>query len=124
MASSENYKKIVGFCFICKAIYDKENHKVSTFGVNKSNAQSWQQKVVGINVGDKLCQKHFDPQDILKGTFVLNYLCPYKTWRLAENTTPKYYLTSQKPSKRKALVDKIEKFICIKNKAQRCKSYD
>ncbi|KZS00189.1 Uncharacterized protein APZ42_003619 [Daphnia magna] len=85
--------KLVGFCFICKAIYDKENQKVSTFGVNKTNLESWQQKVGGITVGDRLCEKHFAPHDVIKGSFVLDYFCPYKRWRLAENAIPQYFLS-------------------------------
>ncbi|XP_032792929.1 uncharacterized protein LOC116929707 isoform X2 [Daphnia magna] len=108
--------KLVGFCFICKAIYDKENQKVSTFCVNKTNLESWQQKVGGITVGDRLCETHFAPHDVIKGFFVLDYFCPYKMWRLAENAIPQYFLTSQKPKKRKALVDKMENLSGLKTK--------
>ncbi|KAK4021282.1 hypothetical protein OUZ56_003201 [Daphnia magna] len=93
-----------------------ENQKVSTFGVNKTNLESWQQKVGGITVGDRLCEKHFAPHDVIKGSFVLDYFCPYKRWRLAENAIPQYFLTSQKPKKRKALVDKIENLSGFKTK--------
>ncbi|KAK4037953.1 hypothetical protein OUZ56_029976 [Daphnia magna] len=77
-------------------IYDKENQKVSTFGVNKTNLESWQQKAAGITVGDKLCEKHFAPNDVIKGSFVLDYLCPYKRWRVAENAIPQYFLRDAK----------------------------
>jgi len=45
-----------------------------------------------LNIGSKLCDVHFDKNDILKGRFILDTYYPLKVWKLKDGAKPKFFL--------------------------------
>ena len=74
MALSKFSSKFVGVCFICKTERAEEDKRISTFSVTKTNLATWKEILPGIQIQDKLCDKHFEPGDVVKEVWVLNYI--------------------------------------------------
>jgi hypothetical protein len=73
-------------CFIedCYTGKDKENGPAIFFKVPKHRLEEWRDS-------SRLCWRHCDEEDIIKGKFILGQLHPQQ-WRLREGATPKHVL--------------------------------
>lgn len=84
-------------CFV-SGCYVKDNneneHRISYFNVPKASLQAWQDliKKPGLTVSSRLCSRHFDDTDIVKGRVIQNIFYPYQVWRLSAGAMPKHFL--------------------------------
>ena len=81
-------------CFICGSLKEKENVKIGIFVVTKDRLIPWQSIIVkkGLKLGSKLCDIHFDKNEIQKGQFKFDTYYPMKVWKLADGAKPQFYL--------------------------------
>lgn len=80
-------------CFIC-GTFEIENKKLAAFGVTFERFSEWKDKVKGLKIGSKLCQVHFDSEDIIKGKYIFNQFYPLKVYRLSKDAIPKHFLSN------------------------------
>ena len=83
------------YCFICGNV--KENgEKFALFGVPKDKLEEWR---IAIGNNDlkqtsKLCDAHFDDEDIIKGKEIGGMFYSYgKSWRLKRFSIPKLFIS-------------------------------
>jgi hypothetical protein len=64
------------------------------FKVPSNSLHVWQELVpnVKLHKTSKLCNRHFDDSDILKGYNILGVFHPFKSWRLRVGSNPKHHL--------------------------------
>ena len=63
-------KKKGSFCFVCGTLPDnKKNGKVGLYTANNKRFPVWEKAItkIGFQIGSRLCDKHFDVSDIIKG---------------------------------------------------------
>ena len=89
-------KRVNKHCFICSSKVDKDNARFGLFKVPPLKIAQWQSVILraGLKSSSKLCDRHFDEQDIVKGKTVQNVFYPYTKWRLNPDAIPKYFLQS------------------------------
>ncbi|XP_046443644.1 uncharacterized protein LOC124193721 [Daphnia pulex] len=87
-------------CFIC-GTFEIENKKFAAFGVTFERFSEWKDKVKGLKIGSKLCQVHFDSEDIIKGKYIFNQFYPLKVYRLSKDAIPKHFLSTNKSGDKK-----------------------
>ncbi len=80
-------------CSICGIIYECENRRVAIFTVPKKKFASWQLLIPTLKQTSRLCDKHFDETDILKGLTVGQDFHPAERWRLTYSAFPKHFLS-------------------------------
>ena len=93
MAAHEFSQKSIAYCFLCKTISDRENRKITSFAVTEKNVAAWVTKVPGLSVGERLCEKHFEASNVVKGKHILEQFYPFKKWILSRDAVPKYFLS-------------------------------
>jgi len=93
MASTAKLKKSVGCCFICKTSVSTNDKKVAFFNVLKHQVERYKEIIPGITEDKKLCHKHFDETDVVKGVYILGVFYPHKRWQLHHDAIPKYFLS-------------------------------
>ena len=80
------------FCSICGDVYDKDDDKLATFLIRKE----WIELVPALqkNLSEKsrICCRHFEETDILKGRIIQDIYYPFMKWRLVKNAIPKLLL--------------------------------
>lgn len=92
MSNSKPSKTVKKFCFICKDIYVDKIGNVSVFSVPKNKFANWETIVPGLKQTSKLCEKHFDEADIVKGLTVGQDFIPAQRLRLSFSAIPKHFL--------------------------------
>ena len=92
MSLSNPLKVKKKFCQICLTVYQEENQKVSIFTVPKNKLSSWQLLIPGLKQTSSLCEKHFDPSDIVKGFSDGHVFHPFERSRLRPSAVPKHFL--------------------------------
>ena len=84
-------------CFLCDSILssDQENEKNHFFHATELNIENWQTVVTkpGLNKSSRLCNRHFDQDDIVKGKTIQGVFYPAQFWRLKPGTIPKHFLS-------------------------------
>lgn len=95
--SKENKKRSGSYCFICGFIDDKENSDITRFGrfhVNKLRHSEWGKVILkpGLKIGSRICGRHFDVDDIIKGKEIGGMFFPFNHWLLKDNAVPKHLL--------------------------------
>ncbi|KAI9552150.1 hypothetical protein GHT06_022487 [Daphnia sinensis] len=100
---------MVNSCFICGTIPDAKENGVRTFRADEKVLQ-WQEVILknGLTQWSRLCTRHFDPGDIVKGKTIQNIFYPNKIWKLQIGAIPKHCLGIPKsaPACCKPLVSK------------------
>lgn len=81
----------------CRTTNVQENTKengITFFRVPKSSLKEWQEQMPSIHLtsNSRLCSRHFDENDILKGREILNVFHHYKKWMLKPGSLPKHFL--------------------------------
>ena len=93
MAASKRFYKE---CFLCESVsvYDKNVVKSGLFQVPVRKVDEWQSVITkpGLKSTSKLCHRHFDDEDILKGRTIQNVFYPHSKWMLKKEAKPKYFL--------------------------------
>jgi hypothetical protein len=71
---------------------NRENYTL--FGVPTNSLNAWQDLMpnVKLHKTSRLCNRHFDDSDIVKGCNILGVFHPFKHWRLNEGSNPKYHI--------------------------------
>lgn len=90
--SKELKTKTKSVCFICGVIREDENQKIGLFGVPKNELTSWQSIIPKLKRTSKLCEKHFDKSDVIKGITIYHDFHPAERWRLFHKAFPKHFL--------------------------------
>ena len=72
---------------------NKENG-VTFFQVPKNSLSSWQELMPGseLTLSSKICSRHFDVTDVVKGVNISNVFHPYQRWKLRKGALPKHNL--------------------------------
>lgn len=81
-----------GLCFVCGSINEQENRKIGIFSIPKDKLALWQEILPGLKNNSKLCESHFDQEDIVKGVQVGQHFHPSERWRLKSSAVPKHLL--------------------------------
>jgi hypothetical protein len=73
---------------------DKENGPAIFFRIPKHRLEEWRGILpkIGLLDSSRLCWRHFDEDDIIKGKFILGKFHPQQVWRLRDGATPKHLL--------------------------------
>ena len=83
-------------CFVagCSAKPDQENVRLSFFHPPKDFVKSWEEKILkkGLKPSSRLCSRHFDDDDIIKGNIIGGVKYDYKFPRLKPGALPKHFL--------------------------------
>ena len=80
-------------CNICKKELLKDG-KIRSFSVPKGEYENW--KVIPqLQNTDRLCEIHYDGNDIIKGIQVKGDFYPSERWRLLKSAFPKHHLSIQ-----------------------------
>ncbi|XP_045029669.1 uncharacterized protein LOC123472343 [Daphnia magna] len=110
---------MVNSCFICGKIPEDKENGVRSFKAGKKVLE-WQEVISknGLTQWSRLCTRHFDPGDIVKGKTIQNIFYPNQVWKLQIGAIPKHCLgiTQPAPAVRKPLVAKNIASIIISNK--------
>ncbi|KAI9562495.1 hypothetical protein GHT06_009933 [Daphnia sinensis] len=85
------------YCVICGLVDGNEKRKTSVFKVG-NKCVKWQSIIPGHKTTSKLCVRHFDESDIVKGVTVGHDFYPAERWRLSFSAQPKYHLDVGKSS--------------------------
>ena len=67
MSDVNSLKRIRKYCVICGIIYEEENKKVGLFSVPMNKLISWQAIIPQLEKTSRICCRHFDEADIIKG---------------------------------------------------------
>jgi hypothetical protein len=95
MSHSETARTVKKYsCTICGNSYEDENKKIGVFYVPKKNFAAWQQIIPQLKTNSRLCDRHFDSADIVKGVTVGQNFHPSERWRLLTSALPKHFLLS------------------------------
>ena len=83
----------------CREINAEENVKengITFFKVPNSALSKWQAVMPTSNLTNmsRICSRHFDEEDIVKGREILNVFFPYKRWNLRTGALPKHFLSN------------------------------
>ncbi len=92
MSVSNPVKGNKKFCHICGNIQGNENRNVSIFTIPKKKLSSWQLIIPQVKQNSVLCERHFDPSDIVKGFTDGVSFHEYQRWRLSPAAVPKHFL--------------------------------
>ena len=81
----------------CKNLNKDENSKengITFFTVPKASLSRWQSLIPSAKLtrDSRLCSRHFDEDDIMKGYVILNVFHPNIRWRLKPGANPKHLL--------------------------------
>ena len=86
-------------CFICGTLparnEESSDVKIGGFPVNKTRKSEWEPLILkpGLAVGSRLCDRHFDIADIIRGREIGGVFYPYDDyWRLSDGAKPKHFL--------------------------------
>ncbi|KZS10361.1 Uncharacterized protein APZ42_025191 [Daphnia magna] len=98
---------------INKATWDMENG-ITYFVVPKNSFEKWKDIVPNLKKGSRLCIRHFDESDIIKGLQMGSIFHEYLRWQLKKGACPKRFLldsdypeeTRQSKPKKNILLDK------------------
>ncbi len=91
-------KRVNRNCFICGSEIEKENAKdnvkFGSFKVPLSKIAEWQSVILrpGLKSSSRLCDRHFDEEDIVKGKTIQNVFYPNSIWKLKPDAIPKHFL--------------------------------
>ncbi len=90
-------------CFIsdCYVQKDKENKEVVFFSVPSLSLKAWQEVIpkCGLLPTSKLCSRHFEEADVIKGRVIQDIFYPYGRWRLKAGAIPKLLLGTSNGSR-------------------------
>jgi len=89
MATNRASKPRNRYCFLCGSI-GKENYR-SLFSVPKDKLEEWQKLLpkAGLCKNSKLCELHFDPEDISKEREIMDKIFSYRQSTLRPLAVPK-----------------------------------
>ena len=108
-------KDFVKRCFIsgCYAKKDKENKEIAFFSVPAGALKTWQELIPkrGLSSASRLCSRHFDEADVVKGRTIQERFYPYPRWRLRVGAIPKHLLETENRSS--SLVAQPSTFITL-----------
>jgi hypothetical protein len=93
MASGNSRCKVIG----CRTANSKDNTKengITFFIVPSASLSKWQEltPLSNLTTKSRICSRHFDESDILKGVKMSDGFHPYKNWRLRPGALPKHLL--------------------------------
>ena len=76
----------------------QENESHHIFSLNEASVKVLQNSFpqMSISSSSKLCSRHFDDNDIVKGKTIQNQFYPHKLWTLKAVAIPKHYLIAGK----------------------------
>ena len=90
-------------CFLCdrNKFHGTESVKIALFQVTALKIAEWQKVISkpGLHLKSRLCDRHFDEDDIVKGKTIQETFYPYSRWTLKPDAIPSRFLgTSNSPS--------------------------
>ena len=92
MSEDQSLKRTRKYCFICGRLSEVENKKISLFSVPINKLTSWQAIIPKLEKTSRLCERHFDESDIIKGFRVGQNFHPADRCRLMPLAQPKHFL--------------------------------
>ncbi|XP_045032126.1 uncharacterized protein LOC123474666 isoform X2 [Daphnia magna] len=89
---------------------DENRESYTLFRVPSNSFNTWQELMPNVKLQktSRLCNRHFDDSDIVKGYDILGLFHPFTHWRLRAGSNPKYHLEvgiEQPKVRKKALQD-------------------
>jgi hypothetical protein len=97
MSSANKKRDGRKFCSICGDFYE-DDEKISTFSVRKEWLELTQIKALNKSLTAptaRICSRHFEDEDILKGRIIQDKFYPYLKWTLVKHAIPKLLLGKQ-----------------------------
>ena len=90
------YKRNICEVIGCRELNNKDSNSkkngITFFSVPTLSLTKWQTVFPYLTSTSRICSRHFDESDVLKGREIGSTFYPYQRWKLKPNALPKYFI--------------------------------